>query len=464
MSGKIFISYRRDDSAPYALSIAQYLERQFGGDSVFIDVDQIRAGENFASVLNSRLGLSNAMLTIIGPNWLTALDSSGKRRLDDPEDWVRMEVATALLKGTRVIPVLVGGAKLPKADELPDDLKPIVKRQAAVVGTNNFRHDMAGLAGDIGTIVGRDRVRMIKLGLAVAAGLILTIAIYNFGSRRSVAVIDSASQRPFESLLNAKCKTSLQTWRSASAVAAFAVASNGNCGFSAEVPKLNAARVAALDACNKNGPDCRVVETIEGDWTLNSSCTAELAKWRLAPTAKAFAVSRSGHCASVTDKNKIDDARTEAMDACDRIASECRIRETDQGNWEMRSECKDDLVEWAKKKPTRAFAVARNGNCGSSWEYGSAEEARKSALSECETNGSECKVTELFEGDWAVSDDCKQDLTKWSTMRGRGSFAVGQSGSCGYSFSYSTISQADSRALQECSSSGGENCKVIYQK
>ncbi len=463
MTGKIFISYRREDSAPHALSIAQYLERQFGGDSVFIDVDRIRAGENFVSVLNDRLGLSNVMLTIIGPNWVKTRDSSGKRRLDDPNDWVRMEVASALAKEIRVIPVLVGGAKLPKVEDLPDDLKSLVKRQAAVVGTSNFRHEMAGLAGDIGIIVGRDRVRMIKLGLAVAAGLVLVIAIYNFGSRRSVAVIDSASQLPFESL-NVKCKASLQTWRTASAVAAFAVSSNGNCGFSAEVPKVNAARVAALDACNKNGSDCRVVEVIEGDWTLNSSCTAELAKWRLAPTAKAFAVSRSGHCTSVTDKNKFEDARTEAMDACDRIASECRMRETDQGNWEMRSECKDDLVEWGKKKPTRAFAVARNGNCGSSWEYGSAEEARKSALSECETNGSECKVTELFEGDWAVSDDCKPELTKWATMRGRGSFAVGQSGLCGYSFSFSTVLQADSRALQECSSRGGENCKIIYQK
>src|ERR1017187_5496007 len=136
MTGKIFISYRREDSAPHALSIAQYLERQFGGDSVFIDVDRIRAGENFVSVLNDRLGLSNVMLTIIGPNWVKTRDSSGKRRLDDPNDWVRMEVASALAKEIRVIPVLVGGAKLPKVEDLPDDLKSLVKRQAAVVGTS----------------------------------------------------------------------------------------------------------------------------------------------------------------------------------------------------------------------------------------------------------------------------------------------------------------------------------------
>jgi len=405
------------------------------------------------------------MLTIIGPHWVKARDSAGKRRLDDPEDWVRMEVATALTKEVRVIPVLVGGAKLPKAEDLPDDLKPLVKRQAAVVGTNNFRHEMAGLANDIGTIVGRDRSRMIKIGLAVAAGLVLAIAIYNLASRRSDnSVTDFASQRSFETLLTAKCKTFLQTWRTASAISAFAVSSNGNCGSSTEIPKLNAARIAALEACNKNGPDCRVVEVNEGDWTLNSTCTAELAKWRLAPAAKAFVVSRSGHCTSVTDKNKFEDARSEAMDACDRMGSECRLRESDQGNWEMRSSCNEDLNLWRKDKPIRAFAVARNGKCGWSVEYNSAEEARKAAVTDCEKGGSECKVTQIFEGDWAVTEDCKSDLAKWGTMRGHGSFAVGQIDSCGYSFNFSTIAQADSRAMQECVSAGGEKCKVIYQK
>jgi hypothetical protein len=464
MAGKIFISYRRDDSASYALSIAQYLERQFGSNSVFIDVDQIRAGENFVSVLNSKLGLSNVMLAIIGPNWVKARDASGKRRLDDPSDWVRVEVASALIKGIRVIPVQVAGAKLPKEEDLPDDLKPLVKRQAAVVSTNNFRHEMAGLAGDIGTIIGRDRTRIVKLGLAAAAGLVLAIAIYSFGSNRASSPSAGFSSQNFESVLTDKCKTSLQTYRTASATAAFAVSSNGNCGVSAQLPKVSAARVAALEACNKNGPDCRVVEVNEGDWSLNSSCNADLAKWRQAAPAKAFAVSRSGHCTFSVGKNKLEDARQEAMDACDRMGSECKLRESDQGDWKMTSECSDGLNSWHKDKAVRAFAVARNGQCGWAYGYDTADEARKSAVSECEKNGSECKVTEMFEGDWVVTEDCKSDLAKWQGMRSRGSFAVGQSDSCGYSFNYSTVGQADSRALEECNSSGGTNCRIIYRK
>jgi hypothetical protein len=464
MAGKIFISYRRDDSAPHAMSIAQYLERQFGSNTVFIDVDQIRAGENFVSVLNNRLGLSNVMLAIIGPHWVKARDASGKRRLDDPNDWVRLEVASALIKGIRVIPVQVAGAKLPKEEELPDDLKPLVKRQAAIVSTNNFRHEMAGLAGDIGTIIGRDRTRMVKLGLAAAGALVLAIAIYSFGSNRASNPVADINPQNFESRLIDKCKASLQTYRTASAASAFAVSSNGNCGASVQLPKVSAARVAALEACNKNGPDCRVVEVNEGDWSLNSSCDADLAKWRQAAPAKAFAVSRSGHCTSSVGKSKFEDARQEAMDACDRIGSECKLRESDQGNWKMTSSCNDDFNLWHKDKAVRAFAVARNGECGWAYGYDSADEARKSAITECEKNGSECKVTEMFEGDWVVTEDCKSELAKWQGARGRGSFAVGQSDSCGYSFSYSTVDQADSRALQECNSSGGTNCKIIYRK
>jgi len=465
MASKIFISYRRDDSAPHALGIAQYLERQFGNDNVFIDVDGVRAGENFVTVLDDRLRQSKVMLTIIGPHWVDAKDSNGKRRLDDPNDWVRMEVATALAKGIRVIPVQVGGADLPKERELPTELKLLVKMQAAVVGTKNFRHEMAGLADDISAIVGRDRTRMIQIGLAAAAALLVAFGIYYFASRPSGTQIAAlGSQNSFESILTKKCKADLQTWREAPAIAAFAISSNGNCGFSKEIPKMNAARVAALDSCNKNGPDCRVVEVIEGDWTMNSSCEAELTKWQAALPAKAFAVSRSGHCVSVTDKNKLDDARLEASSKCDRLGSECKIRETDEGNWEMRSECKTGLDEWHKQKPIGAFAVARNGNCGWSWESASAEEARKLAVTDCEKIGSECKVTETFEGNWALTEDCKPTFAKWQQMRGHGSFAVGQNESCGYSFNFSTVADADNRALQECASSGGDNCKLIARK
>lgn len=147
--GKIFVNYRRDDSAPHALSIAQYLERKFGARNVFIDIDRLRAGQDFFDVLEQRLSLCDVMLAIIGPSWRDARDDAGQRRLDDPDDWVRVEVARALARGVTVVPVLVGGAVLPKPSDLSDDLKPLVKRHAVTVSTNSFRTDMAGLEHDL---------------------------------------------------------------------------------------------------------------------------------------------------------------------------------------------------------------------------------------------------------------------------------------------------------------------------
>lgn len=86
MAGKIFVNYRRDDSAPHALSIAQYLEREFGRANVFLDIDRMRAGEKFPKVLEERLAVSKVMLVVIGPQWLTLKGQDGTRRLDDPED------------------------------------------------------------------------------------------------------------------------------------------------------------------------------------------------------------------------------------------------------------------------------------------------------------------------------------------------------------------------------------------
>ena len=98
MPGKIFINYRRDDSAPHALNIAQYMERIFGSRKVFIDIDRIQLGEQFETLLERRLSECTVMLAIIGPRWSEARDESGARRLDNPHDWVRLEIARALAR------------------------------------------------------------------------------------------------------------------------------------------------------------------------------------------------------------------------------------------------------------------------------------------------------------------------------------------------------------------------------
>src|SRR5437660_12337965 len=104
----VFISYRRADSEGYAGRIFDRLHQEFG-EQVFRDVDTIDGGTRFADEIDKQLGMCKVALVVIGPNWLDARDESGKRRLDDPQDWVRIEVATALSHNICVIPVTVGG-------------------------------------------------------------------------------------------------------------------------------------------------------------------------------------------------------------------------------------------------------------------------------------------------------------------------------------------------------------------
>lgn len=151
MSQKIFISYRRQDSAANALGIGQYMEHEFGRKNVFIDID-MRAGTNFPTVLEQRLAECKVMLVLIGPNWVNALDEQGRRRLDDADDWVRLEIAHALKRNITVIPVRVNGAELPLKATLPDDIRGLLDHQAASVTIAGFRNEMSGLVRDIRSI------------------------------------------------------------------------------------------------------------------------------------------------------------------------------------------------------------------------------------------------------------------------------------------------------------------------
>jgi hypothetical protein len=172
VAGKIFINYRRDDSAPHALSVSQYLERAFGPGKVFIDIDRIRAGQKFPEVLERRLADCKVMVTVIGRNWLDARGDDGRRRLDDPSDWVRLEIVRALARDITVIPVTVGGAELPKKSDLPEELRPLLDYHAVAITTNGFRSDMAGLLNDIRAIPAPSSWwPRIRVGLAASVAL-----------------------------------------------------------------------------------------------------------------------------------------------------------------------------------------------------------------------------------------------------------------------------------------------------
>lgn len=143
---RIFISYRRDDSAGYAGWLFTLLRNHFARDDIFMDIDSLEVGEDFVSVLEREVSSCDAVVALIGPHWLSATDAAGNRRLDDPKDFVRLELATALTRGVRVCPALVHGATMPKADALPDDLKPLVRRNAIELSGSRFPDDVRRLA------------------------------------------------------------------------------------------------------------------------------------------------------------------------------------------------------------------------------------------------------------------------------------------------------------------------------
>ena len=155
MSGGVFISYRRDDTAGFAGRIYDRLTNALGRESVFIDVDNIPAGLDFVDVLSERVGRCDALVAIIGRNWLASADKTNLRRLDDLTDFVRIEIEAALDRNVPVIPVLVDGAVMPQADDLPDGLKKLARRQGIQISHTRFDADAERLTDALTRIEGK---------------------------------------------------------------------------------------------------------------------------------------------------------------------------------------------------------------------------------------------------------------------------------------------------------------------
>jgi hypothetical protein len=145
MTGKIFINYRRGDEPGFTHALLGRLEQAFPADRLFIDVDNIPPGEDFVRALESQVAQCDALLAVIGNGWLEATDERGNRRLDDPNDFVRIEIESALKQGKRVIPVLVHEARMPRPDELPEAIRPLATRNAVRLTHERFRADVQGL-------------------------------------------------------------------------------------------------------------------------------------------------------------------------------------------------------------------------------------------------------------------------------------------------------------------------------
>lgn len=141
---KVFISYRRDDAAGYARAIYEELTERFPPEAVFMDVDAIEPGLPFDEVIRDAVGQCKVLLVLIGARWL-APGADGRSRLEDERDFVRLEIAAALARDIRVIPVLLDGTPMPRESDLPQALHALVWRNAIELSNSRFDADVARL-------------------------------------------------------------------------------------------------------------------------------------------------------------------------------------------------------------------------------------------------------------------------------------------------------------------------------
>jgi hypothetical protein len=147
----IFISYRRNDSADVTGRIYDRLAYSFGKATIFKDVDSIPFGVNFKTYLNDIIEKSTILLVVIGPQWLHVQADQSERRLDDPGDFVRIEIEAALKRKIVIVPLLVGGASMPKASQLPSSLEELAFYNGIQIRPDpDFHKDMNRLIHELG--------------------------------------------------------------------------------------------------------------------------------------------------------------------------------------------------------------------------------------------------------------------------------------------------------------------------
>jgi hypothetical protein len=169
MAQRIFISYRRDDSRGYAGRLQSDLSRRYSEEHVFRDIE-IPPGADFGEYITGLVDQCNVVLAIIGPGWLDARNREGERRLDDPQDWVRLEIERALAReGVEVIPVLVDGARLPPREELPPSMLALRRRNAFELSDRRWDYDVDQLGKHLDSLLrGTSALHVRPAGIAPA--------------------------------------------------------------------------------------------------------------------------------------------------------------------------------------------------------------------------------------------------------------------------------------------------------
>ena len=190
----IFISYRRDDAQGEAGRLSDSLGDVFGESSIFLDVEGIQPGHDFRQVLEARIATCTVLLALIGPDWLQSIDASGRRRLDDPHDFVRLEIATALSRGIPVVPVLLRQARMVSSEALPADLSALAFRQAVELSHSRWDADVAGL---VRSLRAHQRPSRPTFWWKAGAGVVLAAAaVLSFPSGLRLLGPTSSTQAP----------------------------------------------------------------------------------------------------------------------------------------------------------------------------------------------------------------------------------------------------------------------------
>jgi hypothetical protein len=198
----IFLSYRRVDTSGHTGRLSDALEAKFGADAVFHDIQSIEAGHRFDEVIDSALAKCRVFIPLIGDDWLKITGPDGRRRLDDPGDLVRREVAAALRRGIAVIPVLLEGATMPAAAALPAELQPLTRHQAVEISDTRWDFDVQRLIAAIeraGVSGAGGRVQPSRRGLLAGLAAMLVVAggsAWWYASRPRVPDLDGIWMLP----------------------------------------------------------------------------------------------------------------------------------------------------------------------------------------------------------------------------------------------------------------------------
>lgn len=177
----IFINYRRSDSRGTTFALREKLLKHFKENELFLDIEGLGGGEDFVNALAKTVSLADVMVVIIGPQWLDARDAEGNPRLHQPDDFVRIEIASAIAQEKKILPVLLEGAQMPSAEDLPNDMKDLSRRNAVELRLNRIEDDAREIAKTLKELVPDKNVSQKKMvrtaaGAAAAALICGTLA------------------------------------------------------------------------------------------------------------------------------------------------------------------------------------------------------------------------------------------------------------------------------------------------